>query len=159
MKLLIKQRVFSWTDSYDIYDEMGNPKYFVKAEFFTWGHQLHVYDARHNEIGMIKEKILTFLPKFEIEIGGNTIGTIQKEFTFFCPKYDVDFNGWRVEGDFLGWEYKVYSGCSAIIHITKEILHWGDTYVIDIANPADELMGLMLVIAIDAANCSNNNGC
>ena len=24
MKLLIKQRVFSWTDSYDIYDENGN---------------------------------------------------------------------------------------------------------------------------------------
>ena len=24
MKLLIKQRVFSWTDTYDIYDEDGN---------------------------------------------------------------------------------------------------------------------------------------
>ena len=32
MKLLIKQRVFSWTDSYDIYDENGNVKYFVKAD-------------------------------------------------------------------------------------------------------------------------------
>ena len=31
MKLLIKQRVFSWTDTYDVYDEAGNPKYFVKA--------------------------------------------------------------------------------------------------------------------------------
>ena len=32
MRLLIKQRVFSWTDSYDVYDENENPKYFVKAE-------------------------------------------------------------------------------------------------------------------------------
>ena len=30
MRLLIKQRVFSWTDSYDVYDENENPKYFVK---------------------------------------------------------------------------------------------------------------------------------
>lgn len=37
MKLLIKQRVFSWTDTYDVYDEDGNPKYFVKAEFFCSG--------------------------------------------------------------------------------------------------------------------------
>ena len=28
MRLLIKQRVFSWTDSYDVYDENENPKYF-----------------------------------------------------------------------------------------------------------------------------------
>ena len=30
MQLLIKQRVFSWSDTYDIYDEQGNQKYFVK---------------------------------------------------------------------------------------------------------------------------------
>ena len=44
MQLLIKQRVFSWTDTYDVYDEHENPKYFVKAEFFALGHQIHVYD-------------------------------------------------------------------------------------------------------------------
>ena len=33
MRLLIKQRVFSWTDTYDVYDEYEHPKYFVKAEF------------------------------------------------------------------------------------------------------------------------------
>ena len=38
----------------------------------------------------------------------------------------------------------------------KQLLHWGDTYAIDIVNPADELMGL-LVIAIDAANCTHGN--
>ena len=44
MQLLIKQRVFSWTDTYDVYDEHESPKYFVKAEFFALGHQIHVYD-------------------------------------------------------------------------------------------------------------------
>lgn len=157
MKLLIKQRVFSWTDSYDIYDENGNQKYFVKAELIALGHQLHVYDANHNEIGMIKQKLLSFLPAFYIEIGGREIGSIQKKFTFLKPKYEIDYNGWRCEGDFLGWDYDVYSGCSSIIHISKQLLSWGDTYVIDFANPEDELLGMMLVIAIDAANCADNN--
>lgn len=157
MRLLIKQRVFSWTDSYDIYDENENVRYFVKAELISLGHRLHVYDANHNEIGLIKEKLLTFLPAFEIEINGRDVGRIQKEFTFFKPKYQIECNGWRVEGDFLGWDYEVYSGCSSIIHISKEIFHFGDTYVIDIMRPEDELMGLLLVIAIDAANCSQGN--
>lgn len=43
------------------------------------------------------------------------------------------------------------------IRISKELFHWGDTYVIDIANPEDELMGLMLVISIDVANCTDGN--
>lgn len=156
MKLLIKQRVFSWSDSYDVYDEYGNAKYFVKAEIFSLGHQLHVYDQNRNEIGVIHQKILTLLPEFEIETGGRVRGTIQKQFSFFTPKYEIDYNGWRVEGDFLGWNYDVYSGCSPVVHISKELLQWGDTYVIDFGNPADELDGLLLVTAIDAANCGHD---
>ena len=154
MELLIKQRVFSWTDSYDIYDADGNRKYFVKAEFFSLGHQLHVSDAGGNEIGVIRQRLFSFLPAFDIEIGGVVRGSIQKQFALFRPKYEVDCMGWRVEGDFLGWDYDVYSGCSPVIHISKKLFQWGDTYVIDIANPEDELMGMLLVIAIDAANCT-----
>jgi uncharacterized protein YxjI len=118
--------------------------------------QIHVYDAAHVEVGMIRQKLFNLLPVFEIETGGIKRGQIEKQFTLFQPKYDIDFNGWRVEGDFLGWDYDVYSGCSSIIHISKQLLHWGDTYVIDFTNPGDELLGMMLVIAIDAANCSQN---
>ena len=37
MRLLIKQRVFSWTDSYDVYDENENAKYFVKYHSYLQG--------------------------------------------------------------------------------------------------------------------------
>lgn len=157
MRLLIKQRVFSWSDSYDVYDENGNRKYFVKGEIFSLGHKLHVYDNNNYEIGVIKQRLLTFTPAFEIEVAGATIGTIQKKISFFRPKYNIDFNGWNVEGDFIGWNYSVFSNNNLIMHISKQWLHWGDTYVIDINNPNDEFMGLMLVIAIDAANCSNDD--
>ena len=65
MRLLIKQRVFSWTDTYDVYDEYEHPKYFVKAEFLTLGHQIHVYDQSGNEIGMVKQRFPTLLPAFD----------------------------------------------------------------------------------------------
>ena len=54
MQLLIKQRVFSWSDSYDVYDETGEPRYFVKGELFSFGHQIHVFDKRSGrELGSI----------------------------------------------------------------------------------------------------------
>ena len=64
MQLLIKQRVFSWTDTYDVYDEHENPKYFVKAEFFALGHQIHVYDKSGKEVGMVKQRPEVFRKNF-----------------------------------------------------------------------------------------------
>ena len=72
MRLLIKQRVFSWSDTYDVYDEFENVRYFVKGEVFSLGHCLHVYNAYQMEVGRIREKLLTFLPAFENGCTGET---------------------------------------------------------------------------------------
>ena len=70
MKLLFKQRFFSWFDSYDIYDENGNTVYTVEGQL-SWGHCLKIFDKAGNEVGTVKERILTFLPKFEIYLGND----------------------------------------------------------------------------------------
>ena len=41
--------------------------------------------------------------------------------------------------------------------VTKELFNWTDTYVIDVADPADALHALMVVLAIDAEKCSRSN--
>ncbi len=157
MELLIKQRVFSWTDHYDVYDQSGQAKYEVCTEFLTLGHQIHVYDkATGAELGSIHQKILTFLPQFEIVMGGRLQGTVRREFSMFTPRYQVDFRNWQVSGDFLGWDYRVMQGNLEVLSISKEPFRWGDTYVLRFDNPADEMPGLLLVLAIDAANCDNN---
>ena len=154
MQLYIKQRVFSWSDTYDVYDETGEPRYHVEAELFTWGHKIHVYDKRSGvELGAIHQRLFSFTPTFEIVMGGRVMGTVEKRFTMFVPRYDVDYMGWEAEGDFFGWDYRVMQGNTQIMCITKEWLSWGDAYVLDYANPANEMPGLLLVIAIDAANC------
>ncbi len=157
MKLLFKQRFFSWFDSYDIYNEAGETVYTVKGTL-AWGHLLRIYDAKGEEIGCIREKIFSWLPKFEIYLGEQYLGCISKEFTFFRPKFNIDFNGWKVDGDWLEWEYSILnsSGCE-IATVTKELWNWTDTYSIDVADPADGLYALMLVLAIDAEKCSRNN--
>ena len=42
-----------------------------------------------------------------------------------------------------------------IARVYKEPLHWTDTYVIEVAEQGNALLALMIVLAIDAANCSN----
>ena len=156
MRLLFRQRLFSWFDSYDIYDEAGNTVYTVEGKL-AWGHCLHILNAAGDHIGTVREQVLTFLPKFELYVQDQYVGCIQKEFTFFTPKFDIDCNGWRVEGDFLEWDYRVTEACGAqVASIHKELLHWTDTYVIDVADPGSALCVLMLVLDIDAEKCSRN---
>ena len=156
MKLLFKQRFFSWFDSYNIYDEAGNTVYTVEGKL-AWGHCLHILDAAGNHIGTVKERVLTLLPKFELYENDVYIGSIQKAFTFFAPKFDIDCNGWQVQGDFMGWEYEITDGQRQVAAISKELLHWTDTYVIDVADGRDGLCALMVVLAIDAEKCSHNS--
>ena len=157
MKLLFKQRLFSWFDSYDIYNEAGQTVYTVRGQL-AWGHCLKIYDAQGREIGTVKERILTFLPKFEMYLGDRYVGCISKEFTFFLPKYHIDCNGWHVDGDLFEWDYQILNSSGSLVaNITKELFNWTDTYVIDVRNPQDALCALMLVLAIDAEKCSRRD--
>ena len=154
MKLLFKQRFFSWFDSYDIFDEAGNTVYTVKGQL-AWGHCLKIFDAQGYEVATVKERILTWLPKFEMYYGNRYVGCISRELSIFKPRYNIDFNGWRVIGNFLEWDYNIINSKGfKIATISKEIFNWTDTYCIDIYDQIDVLNALLLVIAIDAEKCS-----
>ena len=106
---------------------------------------------------MVKERVLTFLPKFEIYLGENCVGCIEKEFSLFKPRFHIDYNGWNVEGNFFEWDYSIQDSRGyEIATVSKELFNWTDTYVIDVADPQDALGALMLVLAIDAEKCSRN---
>ena len=157
MKLLFKQRFFTWFDSYDIYDESGATLFTVEGQL-GWGHTLHINDAKGEHIATLKQRLFTFLPKFDLYIGEDLVGTITKDFTLFKPAFDVDCNGWHVEGDFFEWDYDILDKFGGrVATVSKELWNWTDTYTIDVADPADALYALMVVLAIDAEKCSRNN--
>ena len=156
MKLLFKQRVFSWLDSYDIYDEAGNTVFAVEGRL-SWGHCLHISDSTGRHVGTVRERVLSFLPRFEIYDGDTLVGTIRKEFSFLFPKFTVDCKDWEVQGQIMEWDYEILDGHGQLVAtVTKELFNWSDTYMMDIADPADALYVLMVVLAIDAEKCSRN---
>ena len=156
MRLYFRQRFFSWFDSYDIYDETGAVAYTVEGKL-AWGHCLHILDSEGYHIATVRERVLTLLPQFELYLGEEYVGCIRKDFTLFRPSFTIDCNGWQVEGSLMEWDYTIVdSMCFDVARISKELLHWTDTYVIDVGQPEDALCALMVVLAIDAEKCSRN---
>lgn len=156
MKLLFKQRVFSWLDSYDIYDENERPVFRVKSKL-SWGHLLKIYDRFDREVGTVKQKVITILPKFELYEGTRLLGTINKELAFFKHCYSFDYNGWTAEGDIMAWDYQILDVSGELVAtVSKELFHIGDTYTLDIVEDENALQVLMFVLAIDAEKCSKS---
>lgn len=155
MKLLFKQRFFSWLDSYDIFYEDGSKAYSVEGKLY-WGHRLCIYDASGNEVGMLCEVFFSWLSRFDFYIEGNCVGSIRKEFSLFRPVYKVDFKSWSVFGNFLEWNYEISSQDGVVATVEKRLWNFTDTYAIDVVNPEDALGALLVVLAIDAEKCSRS---
>lgn len=154
MKFTIRQRVFSWFDSFDIYDEEGNTAFTVKGQL-SWGHNLHFFTPDGEDIANVKEVVLTVFPKFEFYVHEEYKGMLRRRFSPLYPQYDMDFNGWHVDGDFLNWSWQVYdNNDNQIAIIDRKLFHLTDTYGIDVLNEEDALYVLMIVIAIDAERCT-----
>lgn len=158
MKLLFKERFFSWLGSYDIFDENQATVYTVKGQL-ALGRCLHIYDSYGTHVATLKQKLFHLFPRFDLFLGDaqEYLGSIQKEITFFKPVFHIDFNGWSVNGNMWEWDYQILdSNQTLIATIKKELFNWTDTYSIDIENKEDALYALMLVLAIDAEKGSRN---
>lgn len=151
MRLYIKQKVFSWNDKFQVRDQNGQDRYFVEGEFFSLGKRLHILDASGNEVACIRQRVFSFMQRYDIEIGGVAIAQLVQEFTFFKPRYRLEGTAWYLDGDFWAHDYTLNNGSSTLMQMSKEWFTWGDSYVLDIADPANEVMCLAIALAVDCA--------
>ena len=76
MKLLIEERIFTWSDRFTVRDEAGNDRYYVEGELFSWGKKLHVCDLSGREVAYIEQQLFTFRPRYAVYAGGRLIGEV-----------------------------------------------------------------------------------
>ena len=158
MKLYIKQKVFSWRDRFLIKDESGNDRFAAEGEFFTWGKKLHIYNETGVEAAFIRQKVMSLMPRFFVEIGDKEICEIVKEFTFFRQSYRIAGLPWHLNGNIWAHEYSLddISG-NQVMRMSKKWFTWGDSYELDIADAQNELLCLCVALTVDCAMAVQNS--
>ena len=151
MKLYIKQKMFSWRDKFAVKGEDELDRWLAQGEIFTLGRKLHVCSADGKEVAFIRQKLLSFLPRYYIQIGGEEYEFV-KEFTFLRQKYAIRNLDWVVDGNFMAHDYAVTDSRGEVMRISKAWLTWGDFYELNIADPQNELLCLCVALAIDCIN-------
>ena len=157
MRLFIKQKVFSWNAQFTVKNEQGEDCYRVEGEFFSWGHKLHVYTMDGLEVAFIQQKLMSWMPRYIIYINGQEVAQLVKEFTFFSPRYQLEGTPWELEGDFWAHEYQLVDRGQSVMQMSKEWFTWGDSYVLDIAQPHNALLCLCVALSVDCVLASQSS--
>jgi uncharacterized protein YxjI len=151
MRYIIRQKVFSFGDSFAIKDGMGNDVFIVRSQILSFGKKLRLFDLSGNELCYIEQKVFRFMPEYDIFIAGENIANVKKKFAFFKNNFEINSPGTRfyVEGDLWAHDFSIYSGSQLIATISKKFFSLTDTYGVEVDDNQDQVTALALAIVID----------
>ena len=92
MELYFKQRLLSFFDSFDIYDEDDNVIYTVEGQP-AWLHKLHVLNAAGEHIATVRQE-LSLLASLELLVGEQSIGCVEQNFSLLRSSFTLDCYDW-----------------------------------------------------------------
>lgn len=151
MRYTIRQKVFSFSDSFTVKDELENPLLKVEGKIFSLGDKLRIYDMNNNEIYYIEQEIFRLLPEYRIYEKGKEIAFFKKEFTFLKPKINIEsiFGEYTVTGSVFGYNFSILKNNKTIARIEKALFAFSDTYSLEIVENEDMKFMVTMAIVID----------
>ena len=157
MILQLKEMQYNWGDRFYVLDENNQRKYWVKSSVVLWNRKFEICDLDKNVLVTIKNEPKSLLKKkFYIYIHEEKKAAITKEISLI-PKFTIEGLDWQMHGVMLH-EFEMLKNGQEVLSFHTELTQWGDRPVLKIANPADELLALAVVMTIGYVTNARENG-
>jgi len=158
-QLYIDQR-YEWTvrTRFEITDAEGRDVYTVKGSLGRIPRRFYIVDTHGNNVADVTEKLISAMPTFYIRIDGTEVARIRKDFHLLKAKFRIAGPGLSVQGNILGSNFQILKNDKMIGQFNKNLLGWGDHYVIEILDQAYELAVVSMVLVIDYLNRDSDRG-
>lgn len=157
MEYLIKQKVFSFLQTFNILDANGNDLYVVKHEFFSFPKKMKISNLAKEELASLQKHF--FLNKYDIFVKNEKIGLMRRRFSL-RPKFELSLQEkeYTIIGDFFAHDFKIINKeDQEIAKLSKKIFSWGNTYSIVINDNENQLALLAVMIIIDLSCHSSSS--
>ena len=153
MKLYINEKLFSIHHRFFVKDEFEHDVYEISSEFLTIGSKTTVRDMMGNTIAYIEQRILHFMPHYDIYINGELTCSIAKKFKLFANNYELS-NGYTIKGNFMALNFSIYDENGKIVgELSRKFFSIGDKYTIEIYD--EEKLPLVLSMIVSISNDVN----
>ena len=155
MRYVMKEKWFTLGNDFAITDADGRECFYVDGRVFSIGDKLSFQDRDRKEVAFIRQRLLAFGPTYEISRRGEHVATVKKKiFTLFHCRFSVDVpgpNDLEAKGNFLDHEYEFSLEGKVVAQVSKRWIALTDSYVIEVAPDADEVLILACAVVIDLA--------
>jgi uncharacterized protein YxjI len=152
---VIRERLFSIGDDFDVLDEHGNKVLHVDGKVFSVRNKVVIEDLSGAEVASVHRHLVALRPTYEIRIGGEKAAEVRKKlFTPFHDKFTIDVPGpddLEMKGHLLEHEYTIEQGGREVAAVSKRWLTVRDTYAVQVAAGQDPLLVIASVLALDLA--------
>jgi uncharacterized protein YxjI len=149
----MRQKLVSFGDDYWIENGLGQRVFFVDGKAFRLREHLGFQDMQGNELAAIQEKIMHIKDTYSIYRNGNVLATVKKALVApLRQRFDIHVAGaqnMEAEGNILDHEYEIHEGRNRVAEVSKKWFRVADTYGVDIAPGADDILILAITVVID----------
>lgn len=152
MRYKMKQKFFSIGDDFVVENEQGQKVFYIDAKKLAIGDKLVFQDMAGTQLALIRQKLLSWGPKYLIYKGDEHFATISKAWSLWGLKLKIDVpgpNDYVVKGKLLKREYQVIRGGETVATVSKKWFTLTDTYGVDVRDGEDHVLILASVVAID----------
>jgi uncharacterized protein YxjI len=156
----VKQKIWSWSDSFKILDQSGNLVYLVNGKPFAWGANLSLQDTHGKELATITQKLLSFKPRYEIYKNGLLFAEVIKEFSWLNTRFTLDIpgpNDYEITGSFWEYEYEFIRKGRTVAQVSKSFWSWSDTFGINVISEEEDVISILCTVVVVDLVCHDND--
>lgn len=136
---------------FTVYDESDRKKYAVKTDAITFGYPcIRLFDTEEHEIGKVELTSKAGMGIYTMSLDGKILGTLTRKMSVKI-KLDLSFNGWHLDGNLMQSDFVVTDKNGNQVMKFSDAFSSRDTYVLEMNNHEHEILGLLLVMAVEIA--------
>lgn len=150
----VRQRMFAIGDDFWIETDGGQKAFKVDGKALRLRSTLKFDDAQGKELYNIQEKVVRVRDTMDIDAaGGGTVARVHNAMvTPVRDRWQIDVPGGAnltAQGNILQHEYKIERGRDKIAEVSQKWFRVRDTYGVEVYNPNDAALSLLIAIVID----------
>ncbi|HEX8733026.1 MAG TPA: LURP-one-related family protein [Ktedonobacterales bacterium] len=155
MRYIIREKFFHLGEDSQITDEQGQPVYEVDGKVLSLRNTLIMRDMRGQEVARVNRQLIALTPTYMIDRPGQDETIVRKHFiNLLGDHFTIDIPGphdLEMDGNLFDHEYQVKGEGGVVATVSKRWISLTDTYGVETAPGADDVLILASVLALDLA--------
>jgi len=157
MRYVMRQKLWSWGNDFTIKDDAGTDRFYVDGKVITLRQEMVFEDMDRRPLATVRKRLLSFGNVYDIYHGDQLFAVVRENWlplVRYRFTVDVGDDGpgpgdLSITGDVWNHEYTFEEAGQAVAVVSKRWFSWTDTFGVDVADGADDVLVLACTAVVD----------